>query len=72
MEPEITTQIPSAKCWPLNSSHWGEIFSKGKFTFQNVFHLSLKPLYFKVHKLQINPRFKKIREFNLIYQVKMV
>ena len=54
MEPEITTQIPSAKCWPPNSSHWdwGEILSKGEFIFQHVFHLSSipKPLYFKVLK----------------------
>ena len=50
MEPEITTQIPSAKCWPLNSSHWLEILSEGEFIFQDVSYLSPKPLYFKVHE----------------------
>jgi hypothetical protein len=50
MEPEITTQIPSAKCWPLNSSHWVEILSEGEFIFQDVSYLSPKPLYFKVHE----------------------
>ena len=43
MEPEITTQIPSAKWWPPNSSRWGEILSKGEFILQHVFHLS--PMY---------------------------